>query len=539
MSGTNLRAILAADADLGAGNVITRLLAHGADPAGPGLTFDVEVDGHPAWEPLTLGQLDERVAARAAWLHERGVGWRDPVAVYASTSADVILSFLALNRIGAIPALLNGNLSGEIAAEYIRRLRAAAVLTDAKHAALLEGRDFGSRLLGDITEMGTGDPALAPAPYRHHPDDPISITHSSGTTGLPKAIVHSHTTLFAATRKIRLSGPRAQGTERVLCALPSAHTAGILSINQALCNRAELVFLSSQRGDYVLDAIEKWQPTGVFGFAVTWADMARHDLSKRNVDSVAIWFNTGDCAHEAHIRPLVAAGSHNTVTREGVTRVKGSMFIDGIGSTEMGHSAFHITHRIDTERYNRCIGRPHVFADVAVLDPDGEPVPPGMVGHLGLKSPTVKLQYWNDSVTEYQTRQRGYYLTGDLVYYDEDGYYYHVDRAVDSVVLDGGQWLHTSLTEEKILATCPDVLDCTVVAVREDGRVVTDVLLVLKPGADAAADRRDAIVAALGEHAAPTLRDVNAVPDDDIPTGATGKVRKLVLRERALAGAAK
>ncbi|MEV4412293.1 class I adenylate-forming enzyme family protein [Catellatospora sp. NPDC049609] len=537
MSSTNLRAILAADADLGAGNVVTRLLAHGADPAGPGLTFDVDVDGHPAWEPMTLGQLDERVAARAAWLHQRGVGWRDPVAVYTTTSADVVLSFLALNRIGAIPALLNGNLSGEIAAEYIRRLRAVGVLTDAGHAALLEGRDFGSRLLGDVAEMGTGDPAQAPAAYRHHPDDPISITHSSGTTGLPKAIVHSHTTLFAATRKIRLSGPRAQGTERVVCALPAAHTAGILSINQALCNRADLVFLSSQRGDYVLDAIERFKPTGVFGFAVTWADMARHDLSKRDLDSVAIWFNTGDCAHEAHIRPLVAVGSRNTVTREGVTRVKGSMFIDGIGSTEMGHSAFHITHRLDTDRYDRCIGRPHVFADVAVLDDEGEPVAPGVVGHLGLKSPTVTLGYWNDSVTTFRTRQRGYYLTGDLVYHDEEGYYYHVDRAVDSVVLDGGQWLHTSLTEEKILATCPDVLDCTVVAVRESGLVVTDVLLLLRPGADAGTDRRAAVLAALGEHAAPTLRAINAVHDEDIPTGATGKVRKLVLRERALTGA--
>ncbi|MBV1856088.1 class I adenylate-forming enzyme family protein [Catellatospora tritici] len=538
MSSTNLRAILAADTDLGAGNVITRLLAHGADPNGPGLTFDVDVDGHPAWQPLTLGQLDERVAARAAWLHQHGIGWRDVIAVYASTSADVLLTFLACNRIGAIPALLNGNLSGEIATEYIRRLRATAVLVDAPHAERLEGRDFGSRILGDITTMGSGDPAQAPEPYRHHKDDPISITHSSGTTGLPKAIVHSHTTLFEATRRIRLSGPRAQGTERVLCALPSAHTAGILSINQALCNRAELVFLSSQRGEYVLDAIERFKPTGVFGFAVTWADMARHDLTKRDMDSVAIWFNTGDCAHEAHIRPLVNVGSHKTVTREGVTTVSGSMFIDGIGSTEMGHSAFHITHRKDTERYGRCIGRPHVFADVAVLDDQGEPLPAGVVGHLGLKSPTVMLGCWNDSVTTFRTRQRGYYLTGDLVFYDEDGYYYHVDRAVDSVVLDSGHWLHTSYTEEKILATCPDVLDCTVVAVREAGTVVTDVLLLLRADADASADRTPQITAALGEHAAPTLRRITAVHDDDIPTGATGKVRKLVLRERALTGAA-
>lgn len=67
-----LRGVLAADPQLGAGNVLARVLAHGADPQGPGLTFDTPVDGRPAGRPLTLGQLDERVAARAAWLHARG-----------------------------------------------------------------------------------------------------------------------------------------------------------------------------------------------------------------------------------------------------------------------------------------------------------------------------------------------------------------------------------------------------------------------------------------------------------------------------------
>ena len=106
MSSNSLRGILAADQDLGAGNVVMRLLEHGADPDGPGLTFDVAVDAHPAWTPLTLGQLDERIRARASWLHAHGVGWRDPVAVFGTTSADVILTFMACNRIGAIPALL-------------------------------------------------------------------------------------------------------------------------------------------------------------------------------------------------------------------------------------------------------------------------------------------------------------------------------------------------------------------------------------------------------------------------------------------------
>jgi acyl-coenzyme A synthetase/AMP-(fatty) acid ligase len=535
----NLRAALVADPELGAGNVLAKLFEHGADPAGPGITFDVPVDGHPAWQPLTLGQLRERVAARASWLHGHGIGPRDAVAIYVTSSADTFLNFMACTWLGAIPALMNGNMPGDIAVEFIRRLRPVGVITDAAHRERLPENPLH---LADVAEVGSGDPTAAPAHYRHWPDDPIAITHSSGTTRMPAAVVHSHASLFAATRRIRLGAPRAQGTDRVLSALPAPHTAGILTVNQALCNRAELLFLSGQggefahSGDVVLDAIERWRPTGVFGFAVTWAELARYDLSQRDLSSVAIWFNTGDCAHEAHIRRLVAVGSHEVYTREGVVRVRGSGFVDGIGSTEMGHSAFHITHRPETNRYGRCVGKPHVFADVALLDLEtGQEVPVGTVGHLGLKSPTVAPGYWNDSVTTYKYRYRGYYLTGDLMYRDEEGFYYHMDRAVDAVDLGGGNWLYTAMSEERILVACPDVRDCTVVAVREGDSVVTDVLLLLDADADPDADREAAVRQALGEAAGATLRRVVAVPEDRIVVGPTGKVRKFLMRQRHLA----
>jgi len=529
----NIRAALAGDPDVGAGNVLASLIRHGADMEGPGLTFDTPVDMFAAWHPMTLGELIDRVRVRAAWLHAHGVRARDPIAVYAGDSADVILCFLALTWLGAIPALLNGNVSGDIAEIWIGRLRAEGVLCDSEHAERLRATSLDTPILGDVSEIGAADPADAPPPYCHAGSDPISITHSSGTTGVPKAIVHSNDTLFAATRRLRLSVPRAQGTERVLCALPAAHTAGILSVNQALCNRAELVFLSTQHGEPVLDAIEKWHPAGVFGFAVTWAELARFDLTGRDMESVAIWFNTGDCAHEAHIRPLVAVGSHKIVTREGVQVVAGSSFIDGLGSTEMGHSAFHITHRTDTNRYNRCIGTPHLFADVTVLKLDGSPTPLGQVGYLGLKAPTVMLGYWNDSPNTYRSYLNGYYITGDLVYQDAEGYFFHMDRAVDSVDLGGGRFLYTALSEERILIACADVADCTVIAVRDGDQVVTDVMLLLTEGAATQDPSRDGRVrAALGADAAATVRRVIAVDGADLPTGATGKIRKLVLRAR-------
>ena len=417
-------------------------------------------------------------------------------------------------------------------------------MVDPDHAALRE-YDLAAPVLGDAAETGTGDPDQAPAHYRHHDDDPVAITHSSGTTRMPAAVVHSHQSLFAAIRAVRLTEARPYGQVRELSALPAAHAAGIIVVNQALCNGYEILCLSAQGGPFersgevILDAIERWRPTGVFGFAVTWSELARHDLTTRDLSSVRNWSSTGDCAHEAHVRRLVAAGSHLTWTREGAVEVAGSKFIDMLGSTEMGHSAFQITHRLGSDRYDRCVGRPYPFAEVALLDvTTGEEVPDGEVGQCGLKSPTLAPGYWNDSAATYRTRLNGYYLTGDLMYRDAEGYYYHVDRAGDAIDLGDGNWLYTALSEERLLARISDVRDCTVLATRQDdGTVVTDVLLVLRDGADPHANRDSAVRDALGEAASRTLRRTEAVPDDGVPLGPTGKARKFVMRQRILAQA--
>lgn len=541
-----VRLALRSDPAAGAGNALVKVIEHGASLDGPGITFDVPVDGHPAWQPLTLGMLADRVAARAAWLYAWGIRPRDPVAIYVTSAADMLLNFMALTWLGAIPALMNGNLPADIAAGYLRRLRGAGVITDAAHRELLDGQHPGPRVM-DAGQTGTGDPAGAPAHYRHHHDDPVAITHSSGTTRVPAAVVHSHSSIFAGIRLTHLRGTRS--AERTLCVFPAAHAAAIISTQLALCNRHEHAFMSGQGGQWgesgaaVLDAIERWQPTGVYGFAVTWAELARHDLAERDLSSVRMWFNTGDSAHEAHVRRLVAVGSHLEYTREhGAAMRPGSKFIDGIGSSEMGHSGFRITHTATTSRYGRCVGKPYDFAEIVLFDLEkGVEVPAGQVGHAAMKAPTLAAGYWNDSVTTYRTRFRGYYLTGDLMYRDEEGYYYHVDRAADAVDLGGGNWLYTAMSEERILARCPDVRDCTVVAGKDpDGKIATDVFLQLAPGADGRADRSSAVREALGEVAAATLRRVVPVRDcdTDIVLGPTGKVRKFLMRERHLAGSA-
>ncbi len=536
MTAKSIRARLSADPNVGAGNVLTTLAELDLGLDTPQLSFDTPVAGFPAWQPLTLRELHQLAAGRAAALHELGLRKRDPVAVIAPTAVDTALTFLALARIGAIPVLINPNLPADLAVKFVAKLNATGLITDAAHAAELPESATGTPILADFGQLATGDPANAPAPYRWFPTDPVAVTHSSGTTGLPKAVVHSHQSLYAAIR-YRLSLPRPQGTERMLSALPCPHAAGLIILNLTMSYGSEVAMLSQQTGPGVLAAIDSWQPRGVVGFSTTWPDLVKADLSKHDLSSVALWWNTGDCAHEAHIRRLVACGSRQTVTSRGRETVPGSVFVDGLGSSEMGHSHFSIAHTSETNRYNRCIGKAHSFADARVWDPDGNEVPNGQVGELGTKSDTLSLGYWNDSATTFRTRYGGYFLTGDLVYRDDEGYFYHLDRKVDAVDLGNGRYIYTSGSEERILAQCPDVLDCTIVAVRDGDTVRTDVLLQLEADADPSIDRTDEIKAALDPHVAATLRHVTAVDEDKVPLTATGKVRKVVLRQRHLEGA--
>ena len=153
-----------------------------------------------------------------------------------------------------------------------------------------------------------------------------------------------------------------------------------------------------------------------------------------------------------------------------------------------------------------------------------------------MKSPTLAIGYWNDSVNTFRTRLNGYYLTGDLMYRDEDGYFYHVDRASDAIDLGDGTWLYTVQSEERILKRCNDVRDCTVVAARgDDGRPVVEVMLMLASGADPAVDHEADVRAALGQVATAVPLRVVAIPDDGVVVGPTGKVRKFLMRERLLA----
>uniref|UniRef100_A0AAU2A0D0 Acyl--CoA ligase n=1 Tax=Streptomyces sp. NBC_00093 TaxID=2975649 RepID=A0AAU2A0D0_9ACTN len=544
------RARICSDTELGAGNVLARLAAYER----PLDEVVLRVDG--TWRApdgscpaqLTLGELCEVVETYAGWYAAQGVRPRDPVALHSYSSAEFAVNFLALTSLGAIPSFVNGNLPPDIAREYVRRQGAVGAFTDREHHDVLEGASG----LGFCVTAADIRPehraSLPPSyPYRHDPTDPVLISHSSGTTGMPKGVPHTHRTLmYAQLHRLRYS----TGTdmERTLVGLPGAHNAMVATLLYCLLLRTDIRLLSSQRGTEVLDAIEEFRPTTVLAFAGTFGEMAAEDLTDRDLSSVQVWFNTGDAAHEAHIRALVRHGSHQTIGKDlRRVRVDGSVFVDGLGSSEAGYSVFHNRHTKDTSAYSRCVGRPISFAEAAVLAEDGTPLPPGEIGRLGLKSPTLTPGYWNDSLTWNRMRLGGYWLTGDLAHRDEDGNFYHLDRAPDAVRTRAGVVFSTR-TEELLLRELPELADCTVVGVAEDGvRADWDgdgvadayALLQLSDEDEGTDEERlgdgeltERVNMALKAAGFPPMTRALRMKPDDVAKGATGKVLKRVMRDR-------
>ena len=234
MSVRQIRVSLAADPQVGAGNVLSARMALGIGLDQPMLAFDTELDGVPVLGGRSpYGELDRPRRARAAALAPRlrdrpaGPGGGAPP---RARPARPCSATLALTRLGAIPALVNPRLdpAGK-AARYIRRLTAVGVLADPSGTARSwppnQGTPRHAAAAGDRLARPPATRTPSPSAYRHAPQDPVAITHSSGTTGLPQGCpVHSHDSLYAAVPATAWRLPRPAGP-RTGCsaALPAAH----------------------------------------------------------------------------------------------------------------------------------------------------------------------------------------------------------------------------------------------------------------------------------------------------------------------------
>ncbi|QMU71555.1 class I adenylate-forming enzyme family protein [Streptacidiphilus sp. P02-A3a] len=536
---------LTANPRLGAGNFFWHAWETAGDRDRP-LLFHPDTTSS-SWDEGDLTGVslnDIRITAirYAHWYRTHGVLPSTHVGVHTRDGLLGLLHHIAITSLGAVAVHCNPNMQAATAAEYFRRTRTTILVADAD---LLAGcvdawthsdASSGKTLLAedihrlDLTAPRPSGP-LPGFPYRHHGDDLVMISHSSGTTGRPKAPVFTHESFFDGKRERLWTFPSLR-SDRMLTTLPHSHSAGISYLSMALMLGIPTLVLDGADGDSTARAINWFRPTFVLGFPLTLAEIDVARVTPYAARGIHSWNGMGDASHERHIRPLTALGSRRV---RGGRRINGSAYVDGLGSSEMGMVLFKQVFTPESTGYARLIGRPvKAVQDAAVLDQQGRPLPDGEAGLLGVRTPSITPGYWDDPTLSRDSLVNGYFLTGDVVRRESDGNWYHLDRTPDVIHTAEGPVYSLPLEEAVLLAT--GALDAAVVAVAdpehpEASRPLAVVLFAdddprsprdLLADCDAALDRAGL---------APLSALVVAADRDGLPVGPTGKVLKRRLRE--------
>lgn len=516
------------DPSLGAGNFLFKSISVSATTAQPFLFLETpfrDSDGE-LHQAFSLDSLLRAVRAMARWYLSHGVGSNHYVCTYLGNGVAQFVHYLALNSLGAVPVLVNCRMPPSIAAQYACENGFGVFVVDSATApngvADLLPEDIVRLVAADAPEGLPALPALPVGwPVERKDEDTVMISHSSGTTAIPKATIFQHRQFFTGKRERLLQFQEGPG-DRMLVGMPPSHSAGISYLMTAVMLQLPTYVLTELVGPQVAERIRQFEPTIMTGFPQTWISLTHSEDPPGAFPFLRRFYNTGDSAHEAHVARLLELAPN-------------ARFTDGFGASELGMALFQKVSTPGAIASLRCVGRPVAFAEVVVVDASGRPVATGEVGYFAIKSPTITPGYYNQPQLTKLCRLGGYWLTGDVGYRTRDGEYFQVDRGVDVVQTPFGS-LYSLLAEELLLGI-PEVADAAVVGVDRTPMKthVTVALVVPKAGRQvhASAVLGKLRVMELFDRELPEFCICAAVlaREDALPAGATGKVLKRTLRE--------
>jgi benzoate-CoA ligase family protein len=352
-----------------------------------------------------------------------------------------------------------------------------------------------------------------------HREDFATLNFSSGTTGEPKGIYHTHADLALTAQLwgVDVLGLQADDRTFSVAKLFFAYGLGGNLVFPWYVGGSAVLYSGSPRvATDVLGVIDRFKPTILFNAPTGYASILAVEAFSERYDLSSL--RLGVSAGEALPAPLW----HRFKEQTGVE------LLDGIGSTENFH--IFVSNRPGDVRPGSS-GKPVVGYECRIVDTEGKAVSPGKVGNLHVKGETAALFYLHDSERSRQTFLGEWLNTGDKYTIDEDGYYWHAGRS-DDMLKVGGIWV-SPVEVESVLVEHESVLECAVVGAVDDAELVKPkALVVLKEGSrDAAGDKLaqeliDHCVERMAAYKRP--RWVEFV--DELPKTATGKIQRYRLR---------
>ncbi len=487
------------------------------------------VDGDAA---LSWSELDDRTARLANALAALGVLPRQRIAVLMDTRLETAVTLFGIVRAGAVAVPLNVSISDEAVAAMCEDAACVAVFASGAHVARLEALRvrgaLGARhfiaceapagpwrdLAALLAAASAAEPAIALAP-----DDECNVIYSSGTTALPKGIVHTHACRMHWAFDCALA-LRYRGGCRTLCTLGLFSNITWVAMLATMLVGGTIVLQRRFEPAATLGLIERERIThGAFVPVQLERLLAAPERARYRVTS---------------LETLMCCGSPlDPAVKRGFVEAFGCSLIELYGLTE---GIFTILEPEDFERKLNSVGKPVLGTEIRILGDDDRELARGAVGEIVGRGRIVMAGYHarddaNLEATWIDERGRQWLRTGDLGRLDEEGFLYIVDRKKD-MILSGGQNVFPA-DIEAIVRAHPSVADVAVVGVPSVKWGETPVAVVVpRDGAplDAAA-----LLAWTNARVGKQQRLERVVCRSELPRNPNGKVLKRELR-RELSG---
>ncbi|MGN7476866.1 long-chain-fatty-acid--CoA ligase [Solibacillus silvestris] len=300
-------------------------------------------------------------------------------------------------------------------------------------------------------------------------NDLALLQYTGGTTGFPKGVMLTHKNLIANTMMCDAWMYKCnKGEEAILGILPFFHVYGMTTVLiLSVMQQGKMILLPKFDAEQALKTIDKQKPTLFPGAPTMYIGLLNHpDLAKYDLSSIKA------CLSGSAPLPLEVQEKFEELT--------GGRLVEGYGLTETSP----VTHAnpIWDSRINGSIGLPWPNTDSAIFrSGETEVLPVGEIGEIAVKGPQVMKGYWNRPEETAMAFTDGWFLTGDLGYMDDKGYFYVVDRKKDMIIA-GGFNIYPREVEE-VLYEHDAIQECVVAGVPDPYRGETvKAYIVLKEG---------------------------------------------------------
>jgi len=475
---------------------------------------------------LTYRELNGRANQVANALCQLGTGEGDRVGLLMMNGAEFVESFYAVGKIGAVNVPLNWRLVAD-ELEFI--------LSDAGVSVLLFGAEFAEvadelRSRGDKTAIEhwvqaggqatdgvldyddwiAAQPDVEPS-LTGADDDLLFIMYTSGTTGLPKGVMHTHDTVMWAIQTIMATSDFRMG-DRFLNSLPMFHVG---ALTPTLCSLYRGLTLVAMRA---FDPNDAWKQikdeqitTTLMVPAMLQFMLAVYDADQHDASTIR-WVMSG-----AAPVPLELIKTYESMDIE-IHQV--------YGLTESCGPACLITGDDALARAGST-GKSFFHTDVRVVNEDGDDCAPGEHGEVLVHGPHIMTGYWNRPEATAETIVDGWLHTGDVATIDEDGFVTIVDRTKD-MLISGGENVYPAEIENVLLGH-PAIADAAVVGVPSAKWGESPLAVVVV--SDDSVTAEDVMEHTRGKLAPfKTVKKVEFV--SEIPRNPSGKILKRELREQ-------